>query len=96
MTSRLMIPLEVRPAIGLCLADESGKVTQLIALTPSAGPWRKKLADAAVKWSSAGGCPTGDPSLHHYLGELYHKGWSSDYVLPGLCSPRKEVLDRHF
>ncbi|KAK1923080.1 hypothetical protein DB88DRAFT_330984 [Papiliotrema laurentii] len=48
-------------------------VTQLLALTPVAGPWRKKLADAAIRWSTAGGCPTGDPNLHHYLGEMYYK-----------------------
>ncbi|ORX41022.1 hypothetical protein BD324DRAFT_647922 [Kockovaella imperatae] len=49
-------------------------ITQLLALTPSHGPWRKKLADAAIKWSqSYGSCPTGDPSLHHYIGELSYK-----------------------
>lgn len=52
----------------------AANVTQLLALTPPTGPWRKKLADAAVKWSTAGGCPTGDPALHHYLGEMYYKG----------------------
>lgn len=50
-------------------------MTQLIALTPPAGPWRKKLVDAAVKWSIHGGeCPTGDPTLQQYIGELYYKG----------------------
>jgi hypothetical protein len=50
-------------------------VTQLLALTPANGPWRKKLADAAIKWSaSEGECPTGDPGLHQYIGELYYKG----------------------
>lgn len=49
-------------------------VTQLLALTPPTGPWRKKLADAAVKWSARGGCASGDPSLNQYLGELNHKG----------------------
>lgn len=50
-------------------------ITQLLALTPSNGPWRKKLADAAIKWSaSEGECPTGDPGLHQYIGELYYKG----------------------
>ncbi|WVQ85915.1 hypothetical protein IAT38_008083 [Cryptococcus sp. DSM 104549] len=49
-------------------------ITQLLALTPPTGPWRKKLADAAVKWSQAHGeCPTGDPGLHQYLGEMYYK-----------------------
>lgn len=47
-------------------------ITQLLALTP-AGNWRKKLADAAIKWSTRGGCPTGDPALHQYLGELYYR-----------------------
>ena len=52
-------------------------VTQLLALTPASGPWRKKLADAAIKWSaSEGECPTGDPGLHQYIGELYYKGMS--------------------
>jgi hypothetical protein len=50
-------------------------ITQLLALTPAHGPWRKKLADNAIKWSANNGqCPTGDPSLHQYLGELYYKG----------------------
>lgn len=30
--------------------------------------------DTAVRWSVSGGCPTGDPNLHHYAGELYYKG----------------------
>jgi hypothetical protein len=52
-------------------------ITQLLALTPANGPWRKKLADAAIKWSaSEGECPTGDPGLHQYIGELYYKGMS--------------------
>jgi len=54
----------------------AANVTQLLALTPPSGPWRKKLADSAVKWSTSGGCPTGDPALHHYLGDLYYKGKS--------------------
>lgn len=49
-------------------------MTQLLALTPANGPWRKKLADAAIKWSANNGeCPTGDPALHLYIGELYYK-----------------------
>ncbi|WWD08334.1 hypothetical protein V865_006445 [Kwoniella europaea PYCC6329] len=49
-------------------------ITQLLALTPTTGPWRKKLADAAIKWSQQfGECPTGDPNLHHYIGEMYYK-----------------------
>ncbi|WVR08549.1 hypothetical protein IAU60_005604 [Kwoniella sp. DSM 27419] len=54
-------------------------ITQLLALTTPQGPWRKKLADAAIKWSqSHGECPTGDPSLHQYIGELYYK----DHAFP--------------
>lgn len=52
-------------------------ITQLLALAPAQGPWRKKLADAAIKWTSQHGeCPTGDPALHQYLGELFYKGAS--------------------
>ncbi|KAK4684030.1 golgi to ER traffic protein 4, partial [Tremellales sp. Uapishka_1] len=55
--------------------DESrARLTQLLALTPPTGPWRKKLADAAVKWSAEmEECPTGDLNLHQYIGELYYK-----------------------
>lgn len=50
-------------------------MTQLLALTPPSGPWRKKLGDAAIKWSQTHGpCPAGDPTLHQYIGELYYKG----------------------
>ncbi|KAL7424455.1 hypothetical protein Q5752_000139 [Cryptotrichosporon argae] len=66
---------EIMGAAGVGVDDKSrASVTQLLALTPAAGPWRKKLVDAAVKWSAAaGGCPTGDPGLHQYIGELYYK-----------------------
>ncbi|WWC72559.1 uncharacterized protein I206_106521 [Kwoniella pini CBS 10737] len=56
--------------------DEKSRasITQLLALTPTTGPWRKKLADVAIKWSQQfGECPTGDPNLHQYIGELYYK-----------------------
>ncbi|WWC92275.1 uncharacterized protein L201_007229 [Kwoniella dendrophila CBS 6074] len=56
--------------------DEKSRasITQLLALTPTSGPWRKKLADSAIKWSQQfGECPTGDPNLHQYIGELYYK-----------------------
>ncbi|KAK8850485.1 hypothetical protein IAR55_004403 [Kwoniella newhampshirensis] len=56
--------------------DEKSRasITQLLALTPSSGPWRKKLADAAIKWTQTHGeCPTGDPNLHQYIGEMYYK-----------------------
>jgi hypothetical protein len=59
---------------------EIASVTQLLALTPVGGPWRKKLADAAIKWSANNGeCPTGDPALHQYIGELYYKGGTTLY-----------------
>ncbi|KAJ9093600.1 hypothetical protein QFC19_008267 [Naganishia cerealis] len=55
-------------------ADSKARLTQLLALISGVGSWRKKLADAAIKWSSdSGDCPTGDPDLHKYLGELYYK-----------------------
>ncbi|WRT70685.1 uncharacterized protein IL334_007683 [Kwoniella shivajii] len=56
--------------------DEKSRasITQLLALTTPSGPWRKKLADSAVRWSQQHGeCPTGDPNLHQYIGELYYK-----------------------
>lgn len=50
-------------------------VTQLLALIPAAGPWRKKLIEASVKWTQAHGqCPSGDPHLQQYIGEMYYKG----------------------
>lgn len=59
-------------------ADMAANITQLLALAPAQGPWRKKLADAAIKWTSQHGeCPTGDPALHQYLGELFYKGKST-------------------
>ncbi|CAD6564980.1 MAG: hypothetical protein TREMPRED_000535 [Tremellales sp. Tagirdzhanova-0007] len=59
----------------VALDDKSrASVTQLLALTPPSGPWRKKLADSAVKWSASNGpCATGDPGLHQYIGEMYYK-----------------------
>ncbi|KIR30835.1 cytoplasmic protein [Cryptococcus deuterogattii LA55] len=49
-------------------------VTQLLALTPATGPWRKKLVDSAVKWTQAHGeCPCGDPHLQQYIGEMYYR-----------------------
>jgi hypothetical protein len=69
-------------------------VTQLLALTPANGPWRKKLADAAIKWSaSEGECPTGDPGLHQYVGELYYKG-ESPHVFP--LHPQQSPYARPF
>ncbi|EIW69932.1 hypothetical protein TREMEDRAFT_38601 [Tremella mesenterica DSM 1558] len=49
-------------------------LTQLLALTPPSGPWRKKLVDAAIRWTQVKGtCPTGDPGLHQYVGEMNYK-----------------------
>jgi hypothetical protein len=68
-------------------ADPVAAITQLLALTPSAGPWRKKLADASIKYSAhAGECPSGDPALQHYIGELYYKGRFSS-SLSGIRRP---------
>ncbi|KZW03437.1 DUF410-domain-containing protein [Exidia glandulosa HHB12029] len=55
--------------------DESrGRLTQLIALVGSAQSWRKTVVDKAIAWSAKHGeCPTGDPDLHHYIGELLYK-----------------------
>lgn len=64
--------------------DVTASITQLLALTPPSGPWRKKLADSAIKWSAAHGpCPTGDPGLHQYIGEMYYKGESDMLVSAG-------------
>ncbi|GMK54600.1 hypothetical protein CspeluHIS016_0111860 [Cutaneotrichosporon spelunceum] len=65
--------VEIMTETGVEVNDTSrATVTQLLALTPASGPWRKKLADAAVKWS-AQKCSAGDPSLNQYLGELNYK-----------------------
>ncbi|WWD20666.1 hypothetical protein CI109_105142 [Kwoniella shandongensis] len=72
--------------------DEKSRasITQLLALTPSSGPWRKKLADAAIKWTQANGdCPTGDPNLHQYIGELYYKDRAFVAAEPHLLSSGK-------
>ncbi|WVN89758.1 uncharacterized protein L203_104988 [Cryptococcus depauperatus CBS 7841] len=56
--------------------DEKSRanVTQLLALASPNGPWRKKLAESAVKWTqTVGKCPTGDANLLQYIGELYYK-----------------------
>ncbi|KAJ9108951.1 hypothetical protein QFC21_000273 [Naganishia friedmannii] len=55
-------------------AESKARLTQLLALITGEGAWRKKLADSAIKWSADfGDCPTGDPDIHKYLGELYYK-----------------------
>lgn len=54
--------------------ESRGKLTQLLALTGSDGTWRKTLADKAIAWSSKfGPCPSGDPDLQRYIGELLFK-----------------------
>lgn len=73
----------------------SASITQLLALTPSTGPWRKKLADAAIKYSvHCGECPTGDPGLHHYVGQLYYKGMSFPHC--SISYPGAKTADRQF
>ncbi|KAF4571086.1 hypothetical protein EYR36_001644 [Pleurotus pulmonarius] len=67
--------LDVYETSGQGVTDESkGRLTQLIALTGSAGSWRKTIIDKAIAWSAKhGACPAGDPDLHHYVGELMFK-----------------------
>ncbi|KAF8896686.1 hypothetical protein BD779DRAFT_1497242 [Infundibulicybe gibba] len=67
--------LEVYDAKGEAVTEESrGRLTQLIALTGSAGAWRKTIIDKAIAWSAKHGpCPAGDPDLQHYVGELLYK-----------------------
>lgn len=75
--SEIDVDDKTRGMFGLGVKLIIASVTQLLALTPPNGPWRKKLADAAIKWSaSEGECPSGDPGLHQYIGELYYKGMS--------------------
>lgn len=72
----------MKPGLRGCQADNEASITQLLALTPSSGPWRKKLADAAIKYSvHSGKCPTGDPALHHYIGEMFYKGASPSHLI---------------
>ncbi|TYJ53216.1 hypothetical protein B9479_006139 [Cryptococcus floricola] len=67
--------VDTMSAAGVDVTDKTrANVTQLLALTPTTGPWRKKLVDAAIRWTqSTGECPTGDPNLHQYVGELYYR-----------------------
>jgi len=57
------------------VSDETrGRLTQLIALTGSSGSWRKTIIDRSIAWSARHSpCPSGDPSLQHYVGELLYK-----------------------
>ncbi|KAJ9096483.1 hypothetical protein QFC20_006426 [Naganishia adeliensis] len=60
--------------VTIILIPGKARLMQLLALIDGEGPWRKKVADAAIKWSSdLGDCPTGDPDMHKHLGELYYK-----------------------
>ncbi|EJT50295.1 cytoplasm protein [Trichosporon asahii var. asahii CBS 2479] len=78
--------IEIMGEAGVKVDDKSrASVTQLIALTPP-GPWRKKLSDAAVKWSSSPDCPPGDPQLQQYLGELSFKDGNFEVAEPHLLA----------
>ncbi|GJE85556.1 DUF410-domain-containing protein [Phanerochaete sordida] len=74
-TDLTLFLLNVYDSKGEVVSDESrGRLTQLIALTGSSGSWRKTIIDRAVAWSAKHGpCPSGDPSLQHYIGELLYK-----------------------
>ncbi|KAF7773509.1 hypothetical protein Agabi119p4_5676 [Agaricus bisporus var. burnettii] len=67
--------LDVYDTKGEEVTEESrGRLTQLLALTGSDGSWRKTLIDKAVVWSAKSGqCPSGDPDLQHYIGDLLFK-----------------------
>ncbi|KAF5359572.1 hypothetical protein D9756_002993 [Leucocoprinus leucothites] len=72
--------LEVYDTKEEVVTEESrGRLTQLLALTGSEGTWRKTLVDKAIAWSSKfGTCPSGDPDLQRYVGELLYK--DGDFV----------------
>ncbi|KZV61652.1 hypothetical protein PENSPDRAFT_287400 [Peniophora sp. CONT] len=54
--------------------ESRGRITQLIALVGSEQTWRKSIIDKAVAWSVKHGAhPAGDPTLHHYIGEVLYK-----------------------
>ncbi|KDQ14838.1 hypothetical protein BOTBODRAFT_32195 [Botryobasidium botryosum FD-172 SS1] len=67
--------------------ESRGRLTQLIALTGPSGTWRKTLIDKSVAWSSTlGWCPSGDPDLQHYIGELLYKEGAFDLAEPHLLA----------
>ncbi|EKM57801.1 uncharacterized protein PHACADRAFT_171018 [Phanerochaete carnosa HHB-10118-sp] len=74
-TDLTLFLLEVYDTKGDEVSDETrGRLTQLIALTGSSGSWRKTIIDRSTAWSAKHGpCPSGDPSLQHYIGELLYK-----------------------
>ncbi|CAG7854194.1 SubName: Full=Uncharacterized protein {ECO:0000313/EMBL:CCA70416.1} [Serendipita indica DSM 11827] len=56
--------------------DEASRarLTQLISLVGGEGQWRKMIVDRAVAWSARhGSYPSGDPSLHGFIGALLAK-----------------------
>ncbi|KAH8118144.1 hypothetical protein DFH11DRAFT_1504154 [Phellopilus nigrolimitatus] len=83
--------IDVYESKGEEVTDESrGRLTQLIALTGSAGAWRKTLIDKSVAWTAkAGPCPAGDQDLHNYVGELLYKEGTFDLAEPHLLSAGK-------
>ncbi|KAI0076183.1 DUF410-domain-containing protein [Panus rudis PR-1116 ss-1] len=83
--------LDVYESKGESVNDESrGRLTQLIALTGSSGSWRKTLIDKAIAWSAKHGpCPSGDPDLHHYVGELLYKEGAFEQAEPHLLQAGK-------
>ncbi|KAL5525867.1 hypothetical protein ACEPAG_7204 [Sanghuangporus baumii] len=83
--------IDVYEAKGEAVSNESrGRLTQLIALTGSAGTWRKTMIDKAVAWTAkAGPCPAGDPDLNHYVGELLYKDGAFDQAEPYLLAAGK-------
>ncbi|KIP08035.1 hypothetical protein PHLGIDRAFT_104927 [Phlebiopsis gigantea 11061_1 CR5-6] len=74
-TDLTLFLLAVYDTKGEAVSDESrGRLTQLIALTGTSGSWRKTIIDRSIAWSAKHGpCPSGDPSLQHYIGELLYK-----------------------
>ncbi|KAG6864867.1 hypothetical protein C0991_006721 [Blastosporella zonata] len=83
--------LEVYDTKGETVSEESrGRLTQLIALTGSAGAWRKTLIDKSLAWSvKYGDCPAGDQDLHHYVGELLYKEGVFDAAEPHFLASGK-------
>ncbi|CAG8529690.1 1843_t:CDS:2 [Diversispora eburnea] len=56
----------------LPVSEESrARIIKLLELCPSDAPGRKKFIDSSVSWSiNCGKNPSGDPELHHFIGEL--------------------------
>ncbi|OCH94818.1 hypothetical protein OBBRIDRAFT_788823 [Obba rivulosa] len=70
--------------------ESRGRITQLLALVGSSGSWRKTIMDKAIAWSSRHGpCPTGDPDLQHYIGELLYKDGLFEAAEPHLLAAGK-------